>query len=268
MMKKVALVAAAAAMVLPLGLGVIAPATNTTTAFAATKKAAKKTTYALQSATKLKKAAYHVKAGRPALYSGAFAADRAKVTLSKKGTLKTGTTYYATKKIVVKAKATRTSKAKSVTYTYVKTGNAKVKGWVAAKHLTAGAAKKAAKRAVVQKSATKKVTTTATTEKIVKAAKAKGTTYNLVSAQTIKKSAYHFKAKAPAFYKGKFAADKAKVTLIKKGTLPVQKTFYATKKITIKRHKKTVKYLYVTNQKTKGFVLASKLTAGAFKAAD
>ncbi|CAJ1225625.1 hypothetical protein LZY01_23470 [Levilactobacillus zymae] len=260
MMKKVAMVAAAAAMVLPLGLGAIAPAMGTTTAFAATKTAAKKTTYNLKSATTLKKTAYHVKAGKPTLFSGAFAADRAKVTFAKKGTLKTGTTYYATKKVVVTTKATKKAKAKTMTCVYVKTANGKVKGWVAFGDLAAG---KATKKAVVKK-ATKK----ATTKKAVKADKATGKTYTLLKAKTLKKTAYHYKATAPAFYTGKFAADQSKVTLTKKGVLPASKTFYATKEITVKQNKKNVKYLYVTNNKTKGFVQANKLTAGAFKAAD
>lgn len=255
MMKKVAMVAAAAAMVLPLGLGVITPATGTTTAFAATKTAAKKTTYNLKSVKTLKKAAYHVKAGKPTLFSGAFAADKAKVTFAKKGNLKKGVTYYVTKKIVVTTKATKKAKAKTMTCVYVKTANKKVKGWVAFGDLAAGkaTAKKAVKKA---------------TKKAVKADKVAGKTYTLLKAKTLKKTAYHYKATAPAYFTGKFAADRAKVTLVKKGTLPESKTYYATKEITVKQNKKNVKYLYVTNNKTKGFVQANKLTAGVFKAAD
>ncbi|GEO69523.1 hypothetical protein [Levilactobacillus acidifarinae] len=266
MMKKVAMVAAAAAMVLPLGLGVIAPAAGTTTALAATKTAAKKTTYNLKSVKTLKKTAYHVKAGKPTLFSGAFAADKAKVTFAKKGNLKTGTTYYATKKIVVTTKATKTAKAKTMTCVYVKTANNKVKGWVALGNLTAGkaTAKKATKTAAVKKATAKKTTT----KKAVKADKATGKTYTLLKAKNLKKTAYHFKGTAPVYFTGKFAADQAKVTLTKKGTLPQSKTYYATKEITVKQNKKNVKYLYVTNNKTKGFVQANKLTAGAFMAAD
>lgn len=247
MMKKVAMVAAAAAMVLPLGLGAIAPTAGTTTAFAATKTAAKKTTYNLKSVKTLKKTAYHVKAGKPALFSGAFAADKAKVTFAKKGNLKKGVTYYATKKIVVTTKATKKAKAKTMTCVYVKTANKKVKGWVALGDLAAGKA---------------------TAKKAVKADKVAGKTYTLLKAKTLKKTAYHYKAAAPAYFTGKFAADRAKVTLVKKGTLPESKTYYATKEITVKQNKKNVKYLYVTNNKTKGFVQANKLTAGVFKAAD
>ncbi|NLR10438.1 MULTISPECIES: hypothetical protein [Lactobacillaceae] len=247
MMKKVAMIAAAAAMVLPLGLGAITPANDSVTAFAATKTATKKVTHTLIRATTIKKAAYHVKSGKPALYRAAFAADRAKVTMSKKGTLAGGKTYYATKKIVVKIKATKTTKAKNVTYAYVKTANGKTAGWVALSKLTAGKFM-AADGKVANKVAAK--------------------TYTLVSAKTIKKSAFHFKANQPAIYTGEFAADRAKVTLIKKGVLPESKTFYATKTITIKKAKKNVKYDYVTCGKTKGWVLASQLTAGKFMAAD
>lgn len=247
MMKKVAMIAAAAAMVLPLGLGAIAPATGETTAMAAAKVAAKKTTYTLVSVKNIKKAAYHVKTGKPALYSAAFAADKAKVTLAKKGTLAGEKTYNVTKQIVIKTKATKTVKAKKVTYAYVKSTNGKVKGWVALSKLAAG------------KAVAKKTTKKAAADKIA------GKTYTLVSSAKIKKAAFHFKGTTPAYFSGKFAADKAKVTLTKKGLLPQSKTFYATKKITIKQNKKNVKYLYVTN---KGWVKASLLTAGKFMAAD
>lgn len=248
-MKKVAMIAAAAAMVLPLGLGAIAPAQVETTAFAAAKVAAKKTTLTLISSQKMKKAAYHVKSGKPVLYSAAFAADKAKVTMAKKGTLAGEKTYYATKKIVVKTKATKKAKAKKVTYAYVKTANNKVKGWVALSKLTAGKFMAADGKKVVKKAADK------VTSK----------TYTLVSAKSIKKASYHFKSNNPAVFTGKFAADKAKVTLTKKGVLPDSKTFTATKKMTIKQNKKNVKYLYISKQ---GWVKASALTAGKFMAAD
>lgn len=238
MMKKVAMIAAAAAMVLPLGVGAIAPVSSSVTAFAATKPAAKKVSYTLLSSAALKKAVYHVKSGKPALYSAAFAADKSKVKMAKKGTLKSGVTYTASKKIVIK-----NAKGKKVSYGYIKTANGKVKGWVALSKLTAG---KFMAADGVHKS----------------------NTYTLVSAKKIKKSAYHFKNARPAFYTGKFAADKSKVTLKLKGKLPESKTFYATKKMSIKKSKKNVKYLYVTSGKTKGWVLASKLTAGKFMAAD
>ncbi len=252
MMKKVAMIAAAAAMVLPLGIGAIAPANGEVTAFAAAKPAAKKVTHTLVSAKAIKKAAFHVKSGKPALYSAAFVADQAKVGMTKKGTLAGGMTYYATKKIVVKVKATKTAKAKKVTYAYIKSSNGKVKGWVALSKLTAGKFMAADGNADAKKAA----------DKIA------GKTYTLVSAKSIKKSAFHFKAGQPALYAGKFAADKPKVTLTKKGVLPNSKTFYATKTITIKKAKKNVKYDYVTSGKTKGWVLASQLTAGKFMAAD
>ncbi|WP_125573592.1 hypothetical protein [Levilactobacillus huananensis] len=243
MMKKVAMIAAAAAMVLPLGVGAIAPVSSSVTAFAAAKPAAKKVSYSLLSSAALKKTSYHVKSGKPALYSAVFAANKAKVTMAKKGTLKGATTYYGTKKIVIKKKATKTTKAKKVTYVYVKTANAKVKGWVALSKLTAG--KFMAADGVH-----------------------KATTYTLVSSKKIKKSAYHFKNARPAYYTGKFAANAPKVTLKLKGKLPNSKTFYATKQMSIKKAKKNVSYLYVTSGKTKGWVLASKLTAGKFMAAD
>ena len=252
MMKKVAMIAAAAAMVLPLGMGAIAPANDAVTAFAAAKPAAKKVTHTLLSAKTIKKAAYHVKSGKPALYRAAFAADQAKVTMSKKGTLAGGKTYYATKKIVVKIKATKTTKAKKVTYAYVKTANGKIAGWVALSKLTAGKFMAADGNADAKKAADKVA----------------GKTYTLVSAKNLKKTAFHFKGNQPAIYTGKFAADRAKVTLTKKGVLPESKTFYATKTITIKKAKKNVKYDYVTSGKTKGWVLASQLTAGKFMAAD
>ncbi|WP_203637620.1 hypothetical protein [Levilactobacillus wangkuiensis] len=248
MMKKVAMIAAAAAMVLPLGLGAIAPAQAETTAFAAAKVAAKKTTLTLVSSKAIKKAAFHVKSGKPALYSAAFAADKAKVTMAKKGTLAGGATYYATKKIVVKTKATKTAKAKNVTYAYIKSANGKVKGWVALSKLTAGKFM------------------AADGKKVVKAAdKISSKTYTLVKATNLKKTAYHFKANQPAVFSGKFAANQSKVTLAKKGVLPESRTFYATKKITIKQNKKNVAYLYITKE---GWVKASALTAGKFMAAD
>lgn len=257
MMKKVAMIAAAAAMVLPLGLGAIAPESGSTTAFAAAKAAAKKTTYTLVSSKSIKKAAFHVKSGKPALYSAAFAADKPSVTLAKKGSLAGSTTYYATKKIVVKTKATKTTKAKKVTYAYIKSSNGKVTGWVAQSNLTAGAFKAADGKKVADKVANK-VTTT-------KKATSKAATYTLVSSKSIKKSAYHFKSANPAYFTGKFAADKSKVTLTKKGVLPDSKTFYATKKMTVKQSKKNVNYLYLTGE---GWVKASLLTAGKFMAAD
>ncbi|WP_261809327.1 hypothetical protein [Levilactobacillus humaensis] len=238
MMKKVAMIAAAAAMVLPLGVGAIAPVSSSVTAFAAAKPAVKKVSYTLLSSKALKKAAYNVKTGKPALYSAAFAADKSKVTMAKKGTVKVGVNFTASKKIVIK-----NAKGKKVSYVYIKTANGKVKGWVALSKLVAGKFMAA--------------------DGIHKA-----NTYTLVSAKKIKKSAYHFKSTRPAFYTGKFAADKSKVTLTLKGKLPESKTFYAIEQITIKNAKKNVKYLYVTSGKTKGWVLASKLTAGKFMAAD
>jgi len=317
MMKKVAMIAAAAAMVLPLGLGAIAPANTGVTAFAATKAAAKKTTYTLVSSKAVKKAAYHVKSGKPELFSAMFAADKSMVSLTKKGTLAGEKTYYATKKIVVKTKATKTAKAKNETLVLVKNG--KTSGWVKLSKLTAGkfmaadgkkvavkaadvakagtkvtatakttakkatakkatakkaVAKKAvakktvAKKAVAKKAVAKKATPKKTTAKKATTKKAtpkkvavKGTTFTLAKSVKIKKTAFHFKGTKPAYFTGKFAADQPKVTLTKKGTLAAGKTYYATKKITVKQGKKNVQYLFVTN---KGWVLASKLVAGKF----
>lgn len=301
MMKKVAMVAAAAAMVLPLGLGAIAPVnTGVTTAYAATKKAAKKTTLTLLSSKTLKKTAYHAKR-QAALNKALFAADKATVTISKKGVLTPKTTVYATKKIVVKTRATKTTKAKTLTCVYVKSANGKVKGWIALDQLTKGkavAAKKttkkasakeaSAKKATAKKTNAKKTTKKATTKQAVtkktakkdtvaataaakvakkttkKTTKKATKTYQLVSAKKLKKTAYHYTTKRPAYFTGKFAADRSVVTLSKKGVLPAKKTVYATKAITVKQGKKTVKYLYVTTKKAKGFVLASTLTAGKF----
>ncbi|MDT7017633.1 hypothetical protein RI509_00160 [Levilactobacillus namurensis] len=295
-MKKVAMVAAAAAMVLPLGLGAIAPVnTGVTTAYAATKKAAKKTTLTLLSSKTLKKTAYHAKR-QAALNKALFAADKATVTISKKGVLTPKTTVYATKKIVVKTRATKTAKAKTLTCVYVKSANGKVKGWIALDQLTKGkavAAKKTtkkanAKKATAKKTNAKKTTKKATTKQAVtkktakkdtvaataaakvakkttkKTTKKATKTYQLVSAKKLKKTAYHYTTKRPAYFTGKFAADRSVVTLSKKGVLPAKKTVYATKAITVKQGKKTVKYLYVTTKKAKGFVLASTLTAGKF----
>lgn len=248
MMKKVAMIAAAAAMVLPLGLGAIAPAQAETTAFAAAKVAANKKTLTLVSSKSIKKAAFQVKSGKPALYSAAFAADKPKVTLAKKGTLAGGQTYYATKKIVVEFKAADKPTAKKVTYAYIKSANGKVKGWVALSKLTAGKFK------------------AADGKKVVKAAdKIAGKTYTLLKAGKIKKAAFHFKGAQPVAFSGKFAADQAKVTLTKKGLLPASQTLTATKQMTIKQNKKTVKYLYISKE---GWVKASALTAGKFMAAD
>lgn len=291
MMKKVAMVAAAAAMVLPLGLGAIAPVnTGVTTAYAATKKAAKKTTLTLLSSKTLKKTAYHAKR-QAALNKALFAADKATVTISKKGVLTPKTTVYATKKIVVKTRATKTTKAKTLTCVYVKSANGKVKGWIALDQLTKGkavAAKKTSKKASAKKATAKKTTKKATTKQAVtkktakkdtvaataaakvakkttkKTTKKATKTYQLVSAKKLKKTAYHYTTKRPAYFTGKFAADRSVVTLSKKGVLPAKKTVYATKAITVKQGKKTVKYLYVTTKKAKGFVLASALTAGKF----
>ncbi|PTM24959.1 hypothetical protein DA798_00475 [Lactobacillus sp. PFC-70] len=282
MMKKVAMVAAAAAMVLPLGLGAIAPVnTGVTTAYAATKKAAKKTTLTLLSSKTLKKTAYHAKR-QAALNKALFAADKATVTISKKGVLTPKTTVYATKKIVVKTRATKTTKAKTLTCVYVKSANGKVKGWIALDQLTKGKAvatkkttkktnaKKTTKKATTKKAVTKKtakkdtVAATAAAKVAKKTTKKATKTYQLVSAKKLKKTAYHYTTKRPAYFTGKFAADRSVVTLSKKGVLPAKKTVYATKAITVKQGKKTVKYLYVTTKKAKGFVLASALTAGKF----
>ncbi|MDT7013109.1 hypothetical protein RI532_01525 [Levilactobacillus namurensis] len=285
-MKKVAMVAAAAAMVLPLGLGAIAPVnTGVTTVYAATKKAAKKTTLTLLSSKTLKKTAYHAKR-QAALNKALFAADKATVTISKKGVLTPKTTVYATKKIVVKTRATKTTKAKTLTCVYVKSANGKVKGWIALDQLTKGKAvatkkttkktnaKKTTKKAATKKALTKKTAKKDTVAATAAAKVAKKTTkkttkkatktYQLVSAKKLKKTAYHYTTKRPAYFTGKFAADRSVVTLSKKGVLPAKKTVYATKAITVKQGKKTVKYLYVTTKKAKGFVLASALTAGKF----
>ncbi len=286
------MIAAAAAMVLPLGLGAIAPANAEVTAFAATKAAAKKTTYTLASSKAVKKAAYHVKSGKPELFSALFAADKSTVSLTKKGTLAGEKTYYATKKMVV------TNKAKKETLVFVTSG--KTSGWVKLSKLTAGmfkaadgnkagvkmadattagakvtatakktTAKKAtakktvAKKATPKKAVAKKATAKKATAKKAtpKKAAAKGTTFTLAKSVQLKKTAFHFKGTKPAYFSGKFAADQPKVTLTKKGTLAAGKTYYATKKITVKQGKKNVQYLLITN---KGWVLASQLVAGKF----
>lgn len=109
---------------------------------------------------------------------------------------------------------------------------------------------------VIANAATKKATKKATSK-----------TYTLTGSKNIKKS-FHIKSGSPALYKGKFAADKAQVTLTKILSLKVRKTYKATQQITVKQNKKNVKYVYVTNGKTKGWTLASKLTAGKFMPAD
>lgn len=132
----------------------------------------------------------------------------------------------------------------------MKTSNGKTKGWVALSKLTKGIFKAADGKKVTKKAADKVA----------------GKTYTLVSATSLKKSAFHYKGNGSvAFFTGKFAADKAKVTLTKKGTLAGGKTYYATKKITVKENKKNVNYLYVSS---KGWVVASQLTAGKFVPAD
>jgi len=270
MMKKVAMVVAAAAMVLPLGLGAIAPIdAGATTAYAATKKAATKTTLALVSRQAVKKTAYHAKSSKTALFSAAFAADQAKVTISQKGTLSAKKTVYATKKMVVKTPATKTAKAGTMTCVYVKSANGKTSGWVALGDLTKGAATMvAAKKTTPKKATAKKTMVKKSTKKATKKTTKKSIKATLVGKPvTIKKAAYHINGKAPVYYSCK-ATGKTSVLLTKKGTLPVSKTYYATKSITVKQGKKTVKYCYVTNNKTKGYVLATSLTKGKFLPAD
>lgn len=103
--------------------------------------------------------------------------------------------------------------------------------------------------------------------KVTKPGKKTSHVYTLTGSKNIKKN-FHIKSGSPALYKGKFAADKAQVTLTKIGSLKVRKTYKATQQITVKQNKKNVKYVYVTNGETKGWTLASKLTAGKFMPAD
>ena len=117
---------------------------------------------------------------------------------------------------------------------------------------------------VIANAATKKATKKVT-KKVTKKATSK--TYTLTGSKNIKKN-FHIKSGSPALYKGQIAADKAQVTLTRIGSLKVRKTYKATQQITVKQNKKNVKYVYVTNGKTKGWTLASKLTAGKFMPAD
>lgn len=114
---------------------------------------------------------------------------------------------------------------------------------------------------IVANAATKKATKKTTKKTVSK-------TYVLQGSKKIKKTAFHIKSGSPALYKGGFSADQPKVSLTKIGTLKTRKTYNATKQITIKQNKKNVKYVYVTNGKTKGWTLFNKLTAGKFMPAD
>ncbi|GEP23732.1 hypothetical protein OQI89_11600 [Lentilactobacillus diolivorans] len=132
-MKKFATVITAVSLALPLAFA--APlAANAATKPVATKtvKAAKGTTYTIanKGAQFFSKAkTYHTKDASPAVYKGLVYADAPKVTFTKKGNLKSGTTYKVTRSL--KTAATKTTKAK--TFFYVKG-----QGWVLASALTKG----------------------------------------------------------------------------------------------------------------------------------
>ncbi|WP_143461282.1 hypothetical protein [Levilactobacillus enshiensis] len=111
--------------------------------------------------------------------------------------------------------------------------------------------------------ASAKGTTTATTT----AATTKGKTYTIVSSNFFKKAkTYHTKDAKPVVYKAAIAADRPTMTLTTKGKLKAGTTYKVTKQAKLKINaKKTQKYSYVKGQ---GWVVASQLTAGKFKAAD
>ncbi|MGQ4558012.1 hypothetical protein ACUIJQ_01680 [Levilactobacillus hammesii] len=111
--------------------------------------------------------------------------------------------------------------------------------------------------------ASAKSTTAATTT----AAKATSHTYTIVSAKTFKAAkAYHTKDARPVVYKAAVAADRPTMKLTTKGKLKAGTTYKVTKQAKLKiSAKKNQTYSYVKGQ---GWVVASKLTAGKFKAAD
>ncbi|MFC6261281.1 hypothetical protein [Levilactobacillus fujinensis] len=106
------------------------------------------------------------------------------------------------------------------------------------------------------------------TTAVATTAKAKQSqTYTIVSSSFFKKAkTVHTKDAKPVVYKANIAADRPTMTLTVKGNLKAGTTYKVTKQATLKLNaKKTQKYSYVKGQ---GWVVASKLTAGKFKAAD
>lgn len=91
--------------------------------------------------------------------------------------------------------------------------------------------------------------------------------YTIVSSNFFKQAkTFHTKDAKPVVYKGSIAADRPTMTLTAKGKLKSGTTYKVTKQATLKLNaKKNQTYSYVKGQ---GWVVASKLTAGKFKAAD
>jgi len=92
-------------------------------------------------------------------------------------------------------------------------------------------------------------------------------TYTIVSSNFFKQAkTVHTKDAKPVVYKASIAADRPTMTLTAKGKLKAGTTYKVTKQATLKLNaKKNQTYSYVKGQ---GWVVASKLTAGKFKAAD
>ncbi|AKP65762.1 hypothetical protein [Levilactobacillus koreensis] len=107
-----------------------------------------------------------------------------------------------------------------------------------------------------------------TTTAVATTAKAKqGKTYTIVGSSFFKQAkTVHTKDAKPVVYKAGIAADRPTMTLTAKGSLKAGTIYKITKQATLKLNaKKNQKYSYVKGQ---GWVVASKLTAGKFKAAD
>jgi len=104
------------------------------------------------------------------------------------------------------------------------------------------------------------------TTAVVTAAK-QSHTYTIASSSFFKQAkTVHTKDAKPVVYKASIAADRPTMTLTAKGKLKAGTTYKVTKQAKLKlTAKKTQKYSYVKGQ---GWVVASKLTAGKFKAAD
>lgn len=117
-MKKALTFVAIAALAVPLAVTVpSAISTSTLTAQAATTK---KTYTIVSTQTLQEKAAYYTGKKAVTTYSAAASADQAKLTLTKKGSLKANKTYYVTKEVAVKNSA-----GTQLVYSYVKGA-----GWV------------------------------------------------------------------------------------------------------------------------------------------
>lgn len=136
-MKKMRTFIATAALALPLAFAapLAASAATESAQTAQTTKAAKTITYTIAKSNTFSKAkVYHTKDASPAVYQAAIGADRPTFAVTKKGKLKSASTYYVTK--YVKTAATKAKKAH--TFFYVK-GH----GWVLSSALTAGKFKQA-----------------------------------------------------------------------------------------------------------------------------